>query len=81
LIKQEHPEFKPQYGRKKMFKFEEEAACVKDVFQWDDGYTESFKTMKIKEMQRSPSKWQSEQRDQYRCFVDANTARNLEKKA
>jgi hypothetical protein len=33
-----------------MFKFEEEAACVKDVFQWDDGYTESFKTMKIKEM-------------------------------
>lgn len=30
-------------------------------------------------MQRSPSKWQSEQRDQYRCFVDSNTACNMEK--
>jgi hypothetical protein len=35
----------------------------------------------MKELQRSPSKWQSEQRDMYRFFVDGNTASKLEKKA
>jgi hypothetical protein len=59
LVRQSHPEFKPHYGRKKMFKFEEEAACVKDVFQWDDGLTvgTTHKETKMRELQRSPSKW------------------------
>lgn len=74
------PEFKPHFGRKKN-KFEEEASCVKDVFKWDDGYHDSFKNLKMKELQRSPTKWQSEQRDQYRFFVDGATAAKLEKKA
>lgn len=34
----------------------------------------------MKELQRSPSKWQSEQRDKFRFFVDSNTAHKLEKK-
>jgi len=29
------PEYKANYGRKKL-KFEEEARSIKDVFQWDD---------------------------------------------
>ena len=29
------PEYKANYGRKKI-KFEEEARNIKDVFQWDD---------------------------------------------
>lgn len=53
------PEFKPQFGRKRN-KFEDEATCVKDVFKWDDGYHDSFKNLKMKELQRSPTKWQSE---------------------
>lgn len=73
------PEFKPHHGRKKIG-FGEEATCVKEVFQWDDGFHESFKTIKLKELQRSPSKWQSEQRDKYRFFVDSTTATKMEKK-
>jgi hypothetical protein len=50
------PEFKPYYGRKKGL-FCEEAHCVKDVFQWDDGYHDSFKNMKMRELNKSPTKW------------------------
>lgn len=74
------PEFKPHFGRKKG-KYDQEASCVKEVFQWDDGYHDSFKNLKMKELERSPSKWQSEQRDQYRFFVDSKTAAKLEMKA
>lgn len=35
--------------------------------------------MKLREMQRSPSKWQSEQRDNFRYFVDQHTAEELSK--
>ena len=78
LVKQDLPEFKPQFGRKKA-KYDQEATCVKDVFQWDDGYHESFRKMKLRELQRSPSKWQSEQRDNFRYFVDQHTADELSK--
>jgi len=36
LIRIVEPEFKANYGRKKI-KFEEEAKTIKDVFKWDDG--------------------------------------------
>ena len=53
---------------------------MKDVFQWDDGYHESFKKIKMREMQRSPTKWQTENRDVYRKFVDHEQAQKMEKK-
>jgi hypothetical protein len=40
---------------------------------------ESFKAKKIREIERSPDKWKSEQRDQYRTFVDGKTADEMKK--
>ena len=40
---------------------------------------ESFKAKKIREIERSPNKWKSEQRDQYRIFVDGKTADEMKK--
>ena len=105
LIKQDYPEFKPKYGRKKGFGKDTEATCVNDMFHWDDSNSEnfrhyrlakdpeftirnkpwveslqeSFKDKKIKEIERSPNKWQSEQRDQYRIFIDGKTADEMKK--
>ncbi|CDW78051.1 UNKNOWN [Stylonychia lemnae] len=70
LLQQQQPEFKAHFGRKKI-KFEEEAKNIKDVFQWDDGQTESFRKTKMQELQRSPSRWKTENRDTYRYFVDS----------
>lgn len=80
LIKQDLPEFKPQHGRKGKFQFAEEATTVKEVFQWDDGYHESFRKLKMKELQRSPTKWQTENRDIFRKFVDQEAAQKLSAK-
>jgi hypothetical protein len=47
--------------------------------QWKESLQESFKDRKIKEIERSPNKWQSEQRDQYRIFIDGKTAEEMKK--
>jgi hypothetical protein len=46
---------------------------------WEESLQESFKDKKIKEIERSPNKWQSEQRDQYRIFIDGKTAEEMKK--
>lgn len=43
------PEFKSNKHSRSSLKFQE-ATCVKEVFQWDDGCHESFKKMKMKEL-------------------------------
>ena len=54
--------------------FEDEAKDIKDVFMWDDCKLEVNKRdQKMKEMRKehSPQKWQTENRDNYRLFVDS----------
>jgi hypothetical protein len=46
---------------------------------WEESMHESFKAKKIREIERSPNKWKSEQRDQYRIFVDGKTADEMKK--
>ena len=68
LIKQDYPEFKPKFGRKKGFG-NVEATCVKDVFHWDDGNTQNFRHYRLaKDAEVRDKQWEERWE---RCGHDA----------
>jgi hypothetical protein len=58
----------------------EEGGSVKDSFKWDDGQGFDKKKTQLHAQQQSPDKWKTENKDNYRFFIDQETKAKMELK-